>query len=261
MQKIIFKKDNKSLKKINNITLFENEENADYLEIIVPQKYNNIDISTCNIRLIYITPDDYENSFLIDEYKQDILYENNFLYLINIDERFTSVVGKIQMYLIFSKSDEKDIIFKSGVATMFIKGHPSGNNELTEKELDIIDQVVLISNKALKTAESIEQRADNGDFNGKDGKSAYEIAVEGGYDGTEEEWIESLNGTDGYSPTVTAEKVENKTIVTITDKDGTKETEINDGVVPVYNEQTGYVEFKNALNVDSLVYMIIGGES
>lgn len=126
---------------------------------------------------------------------------------------------------------------------------------------------------------NVEERADNGEFDGKDGadgtdgKSAYEIAVESGYEGTEEEWIESLkgekgdtgengiDGEDGYSPTVTAEKVENKTIVTITDKDGTKETEINDGVVPVYNEQTEYVEFKNALNVDSLVGMIYGGES
>lgn len=52
-----------------------------------------------------------------------------------------------------------------------------------------------------------------------------------------------FDGRDGYSPTVTTEKVENKTILKVTDKDGTKETEINDGVVPVYNEQTGYVEF------------------
>lgn len=32
---------------------------------------------------------------------------------------------------------------------------------------------------------------------GNNGKSAYEIAVENGYEGTEEEWLESLNGTDG----------------------------------------------------------------
>jgi len=31
----------------------------------------------------------------------------------------------------------------------------------------------------------------------EDGLSAYEIAVENGYEGTEEEWLESLNGTDG----------------------------------------------------------------
>lgn len=35
---------------------------------------------------------------------------------------------------------------------------------------------------------------------GLDGKSAYEIAVEHGYVGTEEEWLESLHGKDGITP-------------------------------------------------------------
>lgn len=37
---------------------------------------------------------------------------------------------------------------------------------------------------------------------GQDGKSAYEIAVENGFEGTEEEWLSSLQGEDGYSPTI-----------------------------------------------------------
>lgn len=32
---------------------------------------------------------------------------------------------------------------------------------------------------------------------GKDGKSAYEIAVKNGFEGTEQEWLESLQGEDG----------------------------------------------------------------
>ncbi len=36
----------------------------------------------------------------------------------------------------------------------------------------------------------------------KDGKSAYELAVENGFDGTLEEWLESLKGNDGYTPTI-----------------------------------------------------------
>lgn len=36
---------------------------------------------------------------------------------------------------------------------------------------------------------------------GKDGKSAYEIAVEHGYTGTEEEWLASLKGADGKKGT------------------------------------------------------------
>lgn len=267
MQKIIFREDNKSFNKINDITLFEGEENADYLEILVPQKYNNIDLSDCNIRLTYITSDNHENTFLINEYKQDILYKDNFLYLINIDERFTSVVGKIQMYLTFSKSDEKDILFKSGVATMFIKDHPSGNNELTEKELDIIDQVVLISNKALKTAESVEQRADSGEFDGfsptavvTKEDNGVTITIED-RNGTTSEKV--LNGEKGFSPTVETEKVENKTKISITNETSVSETYISDGVVPVYDEKSDYVVFKNAqqLEADGLISAILGGES
>ena len=35
---------------------------------------------------------------------------------------------------------------------------------------------------------------------GKDGASAYEIAVKHGFEGTEEEWLESLKGEPGKTP-------------------------------------------------------------
>lgn len=39
-----------------------------------------------------------------------------------------------------------------------------------------------------------------GALQGEDGKSAYEIAVEQGFSGTEEEWISSLTGVSGETP-------------------------------------------------------------
>ena len=39
-----------------------------------------------------------------------------------------------------------------------------------------------------------------GALQGKDGKSAYEIAVEKGFSGSEEQWIQSLTGKTGDSP-------------------------------------------------------------
>lgn len=39
-----------------------------------------------------------------------------------------------------------------------------------------------------------------GGGNAKNGKSAYEIAVDNGFEGTEPEWLESLKGADGYTP-------------------------------------------------------------
>lgn len=37
-------------------------------------------------------------------------------------------------------------------------------------------------------------------INGEDGKSAYEIAVDNGFEGTEQEWLESLKGINGITP-------------------------------------------------------------
>ena len=89
------------------------------------------------------------------------------------------------------------------------------------------------------------------------GESAYDIAVKLGFEGTEAEWIASLNGkdgkdgvdgkdgytpqkgvdyfdgkngSDGVSPTVSVSKSGKITTVTITDKSGTKTATISDGV-------------------------------
>ena len=43
-----------------------------------------------------------------------------------------------------------------------------------------------------------------GALQGNDGKSAYEIAVEAGYSGSESEWISSLAGTPGETPYIGA---------------------------------------------------------
>ena len=52
---------------------------------------------------------------------------------------------------------------------------------------------------------------------GAPGKSAYEIAVEDGFTGNVQEWLESLKGADGVSPTVSAESIPSGTRVTIKD--------------------------------------------
>ncbi len=46
--------------------------------------------------------------------------------------------------------------------------------------------------------EEIDEIIIRADF--KKGKSAYEVAVEQGFEGTEKEWLDSLKGADGYTP-------------------------------------------------------------
>lgn len=179
MQKI-FLKDDKTLKRFNHINVFVGEENADELQILIPQEgYNGIDLSNCQIKLTYITPDEIENSFLINEFKQTELYKNYYVYSILIDKYFTYKNGRILLYLTFIDTvNDIDIVLKTDETYLDIKNHHSGSNEPSQAELDIIDQVTLISNSALQNSEQaislvnwIKEKIENGDFDGEDGYS------------------------------------------------------------------------------------------
>lgn len=57
---------------------------------------------------------------------------------------------------------------------------------------DVYQQIMDIVGDTKKIAQSVRDDANAGKFNGIDGDSAYEIAVQFGFAGTEEEWLESL---------------------------------------------------------------------
>lgn len=56
---------------------------------------------------------------------------------------------------------------------------------------DVYNQIVELCDEAVSTANDVKERADNGEFNGEDGtdgKTAYQYAVDGGYEGSEEDF-------------------------------------------------------------------------
>ena len=58
-------------------------------------------------------------------------------------------------------------------------------------------QAGLSADNAAKTLQKLEDGIASGDFRGQDGKSAYQLAVDAGFDGTETQWLESLKGAPG----------------------------------------------------------------
>lgn len=87
-------------------------------------------------------------------------------------------------------------------------------------------------------------------------KSAYEVAVANGFEGTEAEWIASLKGEDGYSPAVSVVDIDGGQRVTITDKDSEKTFDVME--VPTklseLDNDTNYVpqEYVDAQNANTL---------
>ena len=58
-------------------------------------------------------------------------------------------------------------------------------------------QAGISADNAAKTLKKLEDGIASGDFRGQDGKSAYQLAVDAGFDGTETQWLESLKGAPG----------------------------------------------------------------
>lgn len=83
-------------------------------------------------------------------------------------------------------------------------------NAPEDPEQTIYEEILLIANEAVNAVKDVTQRADSGEF---EGKSAYELAVDDGFEGTKSEWLASLVGTpgqDGYTPVKGVDYVDGK---------------------------------------------------
>lgn len=117
--------------------------------------------------------------------------------------------------------------------TGYIPGETPDNptQDIYEQIIEAANETAEMATEAMNEASSVRSDADEGKFDGKDGASAYEIAVAAGYTGTEEEWLASLKGEKGEQgiqgvSVVNTQIVNNHLIVTLSDG-----TEIDAGAV------------------------------
>lgn len=94
-----------------------------------------------------------------------------------------------------------------------------------------------------------------GSDGGLDGKSAYQIALENGFVGTEQEWLASLVGPAGFSPTVSTTKIEGGHRITVTDVNGEQTFDVMDG-----NSETDFPVIANTY-IDNMSYFSNGDET
>lgn len=114
--------------------------------------------------------------------------------------------------------------------------------------------LIQISNKGEKG-----DTGEKGDA-GADGKSAYEIAVENGYEGTETDWLESLKGADGTSITVESSEEDDTGNTIVNFSDGSSVT-VNKG--DTGNDGNDGKEITLRLNseTNNLEWQYVGDES
>lgn len=123
------------------------------------------------------------------------LDENNIFY---VDSRLTYYLKGVWIANVVLVKDEikEDNLnpdtwtFISDNITLIVKSNYINNKYL--EELPLPENLKIVYDDLLKMYDTIKSDYENGNFNGQDGKSAYELAVENGFKGTEQEWLESL---------------------------------------------------------------------
>lgn len=182
---------------------YEDENNAEVIRVLLPHQINGNDLSKCVIHLCILNQDKLGDEINISTNLQGY---NNDLYIADIDltNKFTYTSGEIQLWIkVFNQ--ENEMVAKTNPINYQIKKHLDIEDYIPEQQLSLLDDFSIRMEQSLEKTkglindvESIKEKIDNGEF--YNGASAYEIAVKNGYKGTEQEWLESLQGEDGYTP-------------------------------------------------------------
>lgn len=153
---------------------YAGEHNETVLQVTLPQRMIGIEYS--DYRFDFQTSEDNEIPVPVSKPINGVLS-------CHLTEQLT-VAGKLLFNVVARKLDGKvvSLTSKTNMVNLYIGDSPDGNSVLPDPT-GYKDELL----------EMIDERIDQLGS----GKSAYEIALQEGFEGTEEEWLESLQGTSG----------------------------------------------------------------
>lgn len=166
----------------NQITISNQYENK--------TRYLEFDLSEIpqGNRYLIVSQDNKSYAFLLGkdgtfEVTSSLTWDPGKVYYANI------VVSNV---LISDKIESTSTLFISDTINMYVSKNYINADSLAEQPLP--KEIQIVYDDLLNLKKEIEDKLANGDF---DGKSAYELAVENGFKGTEQEWLASLKGEKG----------------------------------------------------------------
>ena len=189
---------------------YQGEHLATELQIFLP---NHLMSSEYTYKLSFVLPNG-EPEYAILEYGNEYL---KFL----VPQALTLLSGKIQVQLTISS---ENVIIKSYTQSYTIP--PSLNDpikEVDDKFVGLLDKAIQECRKVTDKCVQVTDKCDEATKSAVPGKSAYQIAVENGFVGTQEEWLASLKGkkgdpgTDGKSITSTEINANGELVLTYSD--------------------------------------------
>lgn len=179
-------KENKKLSFYQKNPIYIGEKDFDIIEVLIPPKVDSNNTEDLSFILHIVNK---KGEYIHINLKKE-RRSNGIVGTTKIDATITNEVQDFFLYLEMIKG-EKEIIGKTNCVEITIEPLPDEDTKIIPKEEyeEIIDELTEIIQENTNAMNRINEF--------EDGKSAYEIAVEHGYEGTEDKWLESLRGKNG----------------------------------------------------------------
>ncbi len=163
--------------------LVKGEENAHTVKLVLPMEYDGLDLSELSYKMRGSIGETNAEQVLQKE-----VVNNEVVLTWVISRNFTAESGMLTLELI-GLSYEREVVIR-------FTAHPvevfEGADRIVYTSEDVIEQALMQMQIEVQRAIDAAEKAE-----GTAGKSAYEIAVFNGFEGTEEEWLISLKGEKG----------------------------------------------------------------
>lgn len=183
--------DSKVLSIYRKVPIYVGENEFNRITVLLPDKVNdhNIDDSTLLLHIV-----NSNGEYIIKQLQIDTTNIQSKYGYCEIKYDITNIAQTFNIYLEIKIGEQ--IIGKTNTVDIIINPLPDELKEIYSPDeyeaiIDELSKIITDNTEAMNRINGFE-----------DGKSAYEIAVEHGYEGTEAQWLASLQGAD-WVPTET----------------------------------------------------------
>lgn len=167
MYATIIMNEKKELHKTTTPTIYQHENNADEILILVPEYYGDLNLKECNIMFNWLQPSENEEenrgNIKLLEFENE-LYNNLYLQLIvPLTVTETANAGDIEIFLnIINEQNQVDM--KTGSVFLGIKSHKKITDYIPEESLSLLSDYMIkmqqLVNTSTQTLELATEQAD-----------------------------------------------------------------------------------------------------
>ena len=140
-------------------TIYQDENNAEILKIILPKTLNNIDLRDCDILLGFVNQSNLGNVCDLTPYLSDYS-SNRYVVQVPMYQMFTYEPGVIEMWIKILHSPT-EMVAKTNSVSHVVVAHRDAEGVIPEQEMSVVDRLITRVGNVEIAVDDVNDRVDS----------------------------------------------------------------------------------------------------